>query len=517
MYDRYEINRPVDMKLNVRPVYNAMIHDLAYEGPCRFGEKDELTHEFDAMSAEAGFKRFQERVASMADGNPDINMLPPVLATVTDEFSYKENVFDELGRDIGDVDAFFMQSVSPATSRLLGEMSHRFNKPIVLFAASGTITEGNISHMHHRGYTQIWGAISWKQAAQFLRCLKVKKALENTRVLKLFRYESKNYLTDDTDTDRSFGVEVTNINVHEMFDMMDTNEEGTGNYTLPLRQVANLDAEDDAEAERVADELIADADEVWMERGNIVKSVRFNIMTRKLMQRFNCNAFTGQCKECCATTRINQAQVTWCLGNSLNHEDRIASACEGDMNALRAITVMACLARKAPYMSNTSPIVLDEDGTVLASVWFQPSPVIRQYPNELYCNWHAVPSRKMKFGYDSNRESSCAIGPFTSSERFGATFRYDFSKDKGEVVTFLRFNPEGTKILITRSHILDGTGYERYGCPEGLYYRLTDRDEFFQNQIEFGSHMVMAYGDYVNDLKDFAKIMGLETVIFTDD
>lgn len=100
----------------------------------------------------------------------------------------------------------------------------------------------------------------------------------------------------------------------------------------------------------------------------------------------------------------------------------------------------------------------------------------------------------MKFGFDSEEKESLAIGPFTASARFGGTFRRDFKRDKGEVVTLMRFNPEGTKMLITRSHVLDGIGYDRFGCPEGFYYRVNNRDEFFQDQIEFGSHMVMVFG-----------------------
>ena len=74
----------------------------------------------------------------------------------------------------------------------------------------------------------------------------------------------------------------------------------------------------------------------------------------------------------------------------------------------------------------------------------------------------------MKFGFDSEEKESLAIGPFTASARFGGTFRRDFKRDKGEVVTLMRFNPEGTKMLITRSHVLDGIGYDRFGCPEGF-------------------------------------------------
>ena len=334
--------------------------------------------------------------------------------------------------------------------------------------------------------------------------------------MELYRHESKHYLTDDCDTANTFGVSVTGVNIHEMFDMLDTREDGKGNYTLPLRTVYNLTEEDNKEAERIADELIAGAEEVWIERDKLIKSIRFNILTRKLMNKWNCNAFTGQCKECCATTRINEAQVTYCIGHSLNNEDRVVSACEGDLNALKALTVMACISRKAPYQSNTSPLVLDEEGKIMASMWFTPSEEAAKYPNQCYCNWHATPNRKMKFGFDSEEKESLAIGPFTASARFGGTFRRDFKRDKGEVVTLMRFNPEGTKMLITRSHVLDGIGYDRFGCPEGFYYRVNNRDEFFQDQIEFGSHMVMVFGDYVKELKTFAKIMHLGTVIYTD-
>lgn len=517
MYEKYPIDRPIDMKLNVRPVYNALIHMLAFEGPCRFGDKDELTKEFDTMSAQEGFKRFCARIEKMGENNPDVNFLEPILTTGTDEFVYTEETYEKLAEDLGEVDVFFMQAVSPSTSRLILEMLNRFDKPIILFNASGTITEGNVSSLHSKGFKQVYGVIDFKQAMEYMRALKVKKALSRTRVLELYRHESKHYLTDDCDTANTFGVSVTGINIHEMFDMLDTKEDGKGNYTLPLRTVYNLTEEDNAMAEAMADELIADAEECWIERDKLVKTLRFNVLTRKLMHIWNCNAFTGQCKECCATTRINEAQVTYCIGHSLNNEDRICSACEGDLNALKAMTVMACIARKAPYQSNTSPLVLDEDGKVMASMWFTPSPVIEQYPNELYCNWHATPNRKMDHGYDDPEYEKCALGPFTASARFGGTFRRDFKKDVGKTITLLRFNPQGTKMLITRSHILDGIGYDRFGCPEGLYYRVNNRDEFFQDQIEFGSHMVLCFGDYVKPLKTFAKIMGLETVIYTDD
>lgn len=42
------IEKPVDVKLNVLPIFGSLIHLYAYEGPCRFGGAEELTNEFDS-------------------------------------------------------------------------------------------------------------------------------------------------------------------------------------------------------------------------------------------------------------------------------------------------------------------------------------------------------------------------------------------------------------------------------------------------------------------------------------
>ena len=174
MYEQYPIDRPIDMKLNVRPVYNALIHMVAFEGPCRFGDKDELTQEFDTLSAQEGFKRFCARIEKMGESNPNLNMMKPILTTGSDEFTYTEETFEELAEDVGEVDVFFIQAASPSSSRLILEMLNRFNKPIILFNASGTITEGNISSLHAKGYKDVYGVIDWKHAEEFMNALKVK-------------------------------------------------------------------------------------------------------------------------------------------------------------------------------------------------------------------------------------------------------------------------------------------------------------------------------------------------------
>ena len=41
------IKKGVDLKLNVKPVFVDFTHEYVYEGPCRFGQGDALTPEYD--------------------------------------------------------------------------------------------------------------------------------------------------------------------------------------------------------------------------------------------------------------------------------------------------------------------------------------------------------------------------------------------------------------------------------------------------------------------------------------
>ena len=508
------IAKPLDIKINVLPIYGSLIHDYAYEGPCRFGAAEELTHDFDANAAAAGFKAFKKKLDDLYGEDLDVNMLEAVHIPVSDEFSYQPSVFTDLESQMGIVDVIF--AYGNPMPRLCRELNSRFHKPFVILTNSGAITTSVMSDLIADGYEDVYGPIDWKQATRYFHALKAAKALASTRVLKMVRHESDAYLTADFSISNEIlrnklGVQSTSINMHEMMDQLH-NGDGSGNYTLPIRDVYNLDDDDEKEAAAITKDLIADADECWMDKDKILKSVRFNVLTRKLMDHFGCNAFTAQCKECCATTRINQEQVTYCLGHSLNNECGIASACEGDMNALCAITVLSALSHKAPYMSNTTPLVLDDNKEIVAKNWFSDQPCVAEYPDELYCTWHAVPNRYMQ-GYDSE-QAHYGVGPFASNARFGATIRYKFEEDAGKEITLMRFNPRGTKMLIVKGVIVGGTGYDRYGCPEGIYFRVADRDKLFHAQLEFGNHLPLVYGDYVKELETLAEVLDVEPIVF---
>jgi len=51
-----DILRSIDVKLNVQLVYVGLVHEYAYEGPCRFGPPETLTKEFDQFNQAEIFK-----------------------------------------------------------------------------------------------------------------------------------------------------------------------------------------------------------------------------------------------------------------------------------------------------------------------------------------------------------------------------------------------------------------------------------------------------------------------------
>ena len=91
-----EIRKPAEMKVNILPIFGSLIHDYAYEGPCRFGDKDELTHEFDERATAMGFAAFKEKLAAKFGGDPDVELLEPLCMACSDEFHFKWEQFDEI-------------------------------------------------------------------------------------------------------------------------------------------------------------------------------------------------------------------------------------------------------------------------------------------------------------------------------------------------------------------------------------------------------------------------------------
>lgn len=519
------IKRGIDIKLNIQPIYGNVYHEYIFEGPCRFGTGDQLTEEYDKMAAATAFDAFQQSLAEKLD-TPYLNVLPPLRMELNEEFNFNDALIDPLTKNAGEVDVYVVTSSGRINYGLL-TLAQKTRKPIITlqFCCNNTTVT---AMLRSRGF-ESYAFTTWENTVQFLRILRVRKVLNTSTVLCAVRGNSNmagasaadGFISLEAVTEQ-FGTRFTYVDVHELLDQtryiskQEKYDENTTNYTLPGRVALNINDEDMAEINALADELIAGAEEVSMERKYIVNSLRANRTVLKIMDRLGCNAFAAPCPEMCATRRLNKEQFTFCFNHSLNNENGIPSACEYDVPGLMAMIILSNLSFSAPYLGNCVCVTLKEDGR---TPLFNMVPYngldkqIEKFTPETRKNmmltFHSVANRKLK-GYHSE-PGSYTIRPFTGSG-WGATMRHNFTEDAGQVITMARVSPDGKSIFVARGTIVGCVGYDLSGCTHGVLFTVRDREDYFRKQQSFGNHTPIVYGDYVEDVKALAGLMGLRVI-----
>jgi L-fucose isomerase-like protein len=153
-----------------------------------------------------------------------------------------------------------------------------------------------------------------------------------------------------------------------------------------------------------------------------------------------------------------------------------------------AMMIEMYISRKAVYMGN--PTINKKTSTLNIS--------------------HSVASIKLN-GFDQP-DTPFDIQSFTNTG-FGATLRHDFTKDIRQKVTVGRFNPEGTKMLISNGEVIGGGGMTGCGCAQNVDIKLPNGYEFWRASQEFGHHLAMVYGDYTQDIRNLGDLMKFEVVL----
>lgn len=510
------IKKGSDVKLNVRPVYIGLVHEAYYEGPCRFGKGDALQPEYDKMIAPEQFKEFCENVKNHMP--VEVELLDPIYVECTDDWYRKEEMFETMAKDLDQVD-FYLFSTFMGRQDVVVEFAQRYKKPLTLIP--GTCCETVIINaaITSRGL-ECYAFRTWKDLLKQLRVLRVRKVLKNTNMLLCPRFNSTvSYSSVDTFLSLDYvtnklGVKFRYINLHELLDQMTPAVEG-GNPTTPGRKTPDLTGEDLAEANRLADEMIANANEVHVKREFLVNSLIAYITVKKNLDLRDCSAFTVPCPDACSTRRLNQLQFTFCLTHSLLNEEGIPSACEYDVNGLISLTSLINISGKASYLANCQALPC-EDGTLdketLANAFFlkkEDLDLIEDKTN-LYCCEHSVPNRKLK-GIQGE-ESQYALRHFAYDQGFGAVLRYDFKQDVGQTITLMRFSPDLTRMFVGKGTIVGGGGYNENNCNTYVVFRVEDQDRFYEGQKQVGNHIPLVYGDYVEELELLGKSLGLEVI-----
>jgi L-fucose isomerase-like protein len=179
-------------------------------------------------------------------------------------------------------------------------------------------------------------------------------------------------------------------------------------------------------------------------------------------------------------------KVTPCLTHSLLKDEGFASGCEADLNVVFSIAMQIYLAERTPYMGNT--LIHDRE------------------KNQVSIH-HDVPARKM-MGYEQ-ADLPYRLVSFTE-RNWGATLRYDFSRDRGMPVTFCRMTPRLDKMVVVRGEMLDVGGLDQWGCQLKAVIQVSDAMKYFQAARQTGHHYSMVYGDYMRQMRTTAEVLGME-------
>lgn len=501
-------------KLNVKPVFVLFVHKYYYEGPCRMAGGEAIQPGFDDIANQALFNASMEQLKANI---PDcVNLMEPVLVEMTDDWTIEDACFEMLFEDRENVDAYFATTVFGADA-LFNEFVIRCKKPVILTP--------NLWVPVRDGALQTYGAeliydLDWEGLRKRIVALHARIAMSKSKLLLVPRFNYDLPVAGATDSFKNLkdvtelmGVQFRTVNAHEIVDeMFPLTEEG--NHTTPGRKTINITEEEIAELSKMADELIAGADETEIAKEELVNSLRAWKVIQKNMDLHECSGAVIPCPDICSTRRMNKEHFTFCLTHSLNLEQGIPSACEYDVAS--AVTMLAEIAvsGKAPYMGNTLPLVFEDDKSMKRALSF----MIREDVSEglegmknLYAVQHSTPHRKFK-GINEP-DGSYAIRHFAYDQGFGAVMRHNFDEDKGQVITLAKFTNDLKQMMICKGTIVKSFGYEMNNCNGGFIFQVDDVHEVYKQQCRSGLHIPLIYGDYTQELKLLAESFGMEAVM----
>lgn len=464
------------MKLNVKPIFVQLVHRSAYMGPCRGGTWEQLERSYDEMIGAENFENMKAKLQEIYGDEKDIHIQTPVYLEFLDEFIVREKDLQKV-QDV-DTDVFLMDGMMG--QHLAVNIAKKYKIPM---CTVGCCTSTDTTACLRAAGLEAYGSIDLEGTKTIMQMLLWKKIISNTTVLSILKGDvcSKGVESNIRDLDRItniWGIKFKYLNAEDF-----------------LQEITELDEDEKNKATEIADDLIENAETCYMQRDMVIRSAEVYVAVKKLLERFECNAFTLPCFEICATKRINKEKYTWCLTHSLLKEEGIPSACESDYNALLSMIVIMAVAGNAPHMANTHPALPHE------------IPKEIEDTGNLIKMYHAVATRYMKSR--TGEKEPYGIGCFTE-DKWGATLRYHYNRDIGQQITMVRFNPQANRVMAARGFIVTETGYDKVGCDTGLLVSVEDKNKFFKAQCNYGHHMTWAYGDITAQLQELGESFGFE-------
>lgn len=465
--DLFNIPRPLDTKLNIKPLFGVRIPAELHEGPCRPADPAGWDKAAETDSAGREFMSWKEEFYKSITGNVDI--MNPAYVQYAGDHRIDDETWKEVLKDDEEVDLYVLSHY-----RIPG-LYLKTDKDIVL-VGNKCATLDVTATINSKGKTA-YGAMDYNHLNELIAALKVKKALQHTKLLLVtdgewdYEYNSVRSNIDTKVLKERFGVEHQFVRIEEMMDEFAIVEKD--------RKYRSL-------AKKMTSELMQNAEKCSMENEDVMQSVLYYLTAKKMMQKYNCNGFTATCQEFCVSKLAMKYKVTPCLTHSLLKDEGYISVCEADTNVFLAMALQMYVANRSAYMGNTLVHNVEK--------------------NQIEVH-HDVPGRKM-LGFDQP-DLPYRIVSFTE-RNWGATLRYDFARDKGEAVTLSRMTPKADKVLVVKGKVEGVEGLDNWGCVLRAVVSVQDVEQYFESAQQTGHHFSMVYGDFSEAMERIAEVLDIE-------
>ena len=203
---------------------------------------------------------------------------------------------------------------------------------------------------------------------------------------------------------------------------------------------------------------------------DLEKSGRVYLALREITAGRGLTAVTPRCFDF-----IKDMGATGCLALSKLNDEGIVAGCEGDVPSTVGMITMAEVSGSPAFMAN--PSLIDGHRLVLA-----------------HCTVATRLTRRV--GYRTHFESGVGVA-------LAGEFR------AGARVTVMRFGESYSRLRAGAGAVVRGKPWSEDLCRTQVEIRMDgDAEKFLRRPM--GNHLVMAYGDQVDKLRELAAVAGLE-------
>ena len=450
--------KAMNQKLVVRPIVGCLTHSHFWEGPCRAGYAKDMTPEAEDAAATAAFEAAK---AQLAQATPEIEMLPAVDARYDEKFVVPREVYAQIEEDMDRVDFFLcMNWRIPKLER--------YRKPVVIMQNGN---EGIDFAAYCRSIgLEAYVCMDLADLNELAHLLWVRKVVAHTRALVLTHgsmptFGLQSVIRDPELIRQRYGMEIVKLPFRDIFSYMD--------------RVT------DDEARPIAERIWGGALEQKVRKEWFINDIKYYLAAKRMMDDYDCNAFSTACHELCTSEIPQQRKFTPCTCHSLLKDEGYPSGCEEDLNALLAMTIMQAAAMRPAFMGNPN---METD--------------------DLLRIHHAVPALCMN-GY-GKKPLRYKLWAFTG-QGFGGKLQVDFTENEEQYITLGRFNPMADTISVKRGEVLRSEFDEVY-CSPYYHIKMDDARGFMHQLAGFGHHQVLIFGDYTRMLHQLGRVMGFKVM-----